>query len=136
MSEYIGVALLGAGNVGGGVIRALQQGEQRYAAAVGRPLELRGALVRDSSRPRHDLNIERLTTDVDVLLSDSKVHIVVELMGGEEPALQYISRALTAGKHVVTANKEAIFAGCRWLNEPSDVGPIVIDTIFGVFEAG
>lgn len=108
MSEYIGIALLGAGNVGGGVIRALQQGEQRYAAAVGRPLELRGALVRDSSRPRPDLKIERLTTEVDVLLSDPEVHIVVELMGGEEPAAEYIERALRAGRHVVTANKEVI----------------------------
>jgi homoserine dehydrogenase len=49
-----------------------------------------------------------MTTDPDSLLASPDVDIVVELMGGEEPALEYITRALSAGKHVVTANKEVI----------------------------
>ena len=104
----IGVALFGAGNVGGGVIEALDRGGERYAAVVGRSLELRGALVRDASSPRHGLGPERLTTDPDALLADPAVRIVVELMGGEEPAADYIARALRSGRHVVTANKEVI----------------------------
>ena len=104
----IGVALFGAGNVGGGVIGALDRGADRYRAVVGRPLELRGALVRDASAPRHGLGTERLTTDPDALLADPEVRIVVELMGGEVPAADYIARALRSGRHVVTANKEVI----------------------------
>ncbi len=104
----IGVALFGAGNVGGGVIGALDGGGDRYAEVVGRPLELRGALVRDASAPRHGLGADRLTTDPDELLADPAVRIVVELMGGEEPAADYIARALRSGRHVVTANKEVI----------------------------
>ena len=104
----IGVALFGAGNVGGGVIAALERGGERYAAVAGRPLELRGALVRDASTPRHGLAAARLTTDPEALLADPEVRIVVELMGGEEPAADYIARALRSGRHVVTANKEVI----------------------------
>ena len=104
----VGVALLGAGNVGGGVIRALRRGGDRYRAAVGAPLELRGALVRDASAPRHGLGAELLTEDAAALLGDPGVHVVVELMGGSDPAADYIARALRSGRHVVTANKEVI----------------------------
>jgi homoserine dehydrogenase len=108
MAEPIGIALLGAGTVGQGVTRALEAGAERYAARVGRPLALRGVLVRDSSRPRDGVPAERLTTDLDVLLADEATHIIVELMGGEEPARSYIERALRSGRHVVTANKEVM----------------------------
>ncbi|MDP6607045.1 MAG: homoserine dehydrogenase [Dehalococcoidia bacterium] len=108
MSEAIGIGMLGAGNVGGGVVEALQQGAERYAARVGRPLELRRALVRDASRPRPGLATEQLTTDVDDVIGDPGTQIVIELLGGEDPAREYIERALRAGRHVVTANKEVI----------------------------
>ncbi len=108
MAEPIGIALLGAGTVGQGVTRALEAGAERYSARVGRPLALRGVLVRDSSRPRDGVPDERLTTDLDVLLADEATHIIVELMGGEEPARSYIERALRSGRHVVTANKEVM----------------------------
>ncbi len=104
----IGIALLGAGTVGQGVARALEAGAARYAARVGRPLALRGVLVRDAARPRDGVPAERLTTDLDALLADEATHIVVELLGGEEPARAYIERALRSGRHVVTANKEVM----------------------------
>ncbi|MCY3655689.1 MAG: homoserine dehydrogenase [Chloroflexi bacterium] len=108
MTDAIGVSLLGAGNVGAGVVRALTVGSERYSAAVGRPLELRHALVRDASRPREGLAPHQITTDLDVVLGDDQTSIVVELMGGEEPARSYIAEALGSGRHVVTANKEVI----------------------------
>jgi homoserine dehydrogenase len=107
-SEAIGVSLLGAGNVGGGVASALATGGGRYAERVGRPLELRRALVRDTSRPRPGLTSEQLTANVEDVLGDDATRVVVELMGGEEPARAYIESALVAGKHVVTANKEVM----------------------------
>ena len=111
MSGPVGVALLGAGNVGLGVIAALGRGAERYAAQVGRPLELRRVLVRDASRPREGVAAALLTEDIDAVLDDDGTQIVVELMGGEDPARDYIARALTSGRHVVTANKE-VMAKC------------------------
>ena len=111
MSDAVGISLLGAGNVGGGVIAALRKGAERYAARVGRPLELRRVLVRDAARARDGVASEQLTADIDDVLDDAQTQIVVELMGGEEPAREYISRALASGRHVVTANKEVMAKG-------------------------
>ena len=108
MTDPIGVSLLGAGNVGGGVIRALAAGADRYAAAAGRPLELRRVLVRDASRAREGVEPGQLATDLGDVLGDDATAIVVELMGGEEPARSHIAAALGSGRHVVTANKEVI----------------------------
>jgi homoserine dehydrogenase len=108
VSEAIGISMLGAGNVGGGVVEALQRGVKRYAERVGRPLELRRVLVRDAVRSRPGLTSEQLTTEIDELLNDEQTQIVIELLGGEEPAREYIERALRSGRHVVTANKEVI----------------------------
>jgi len=104
----VGVALLGAGNVGGGVIAALGAGGSRYTATVGRPLELRHVLVRDSARARPGIGAAAVTTDIATVLGDPAVAVVVEVMGGEEPARDYIARALAARRHVVTANKEVM----------------------------
>ena len=102
------VALLGAGTVGGGVGRILAEKGAAYADLLGCPLVLAGALVRDALKPRPDLAASLTTTDAARLLDDPAIDIVVELMGVEQPALDYISRALTAGKYVVTANKEVM----------------------------
>jgi homoserine dehydrogenase len=108
MSDVIGISLLGAGNVGSGVIEALAQGRDRHAGHVGRPLALRRVLVRDPARARAGVDAQQVTTDLDAVLADDETRIVVELMGGEQPAFDYISRALAAGRHVVTANKEVM----------------------------
>ena len=108
MSGPIGISLLGAGNVGGGVIVALLNGSERYAARVGRPLELRRVLVRDAGRARAGVPDGLLTAEIGEVLGDQETQIVVELMGGEEPARDYIARALASGRHVVTANKEVM----------------------------
>ncbi|MBT5773628.1 MAG: homoserine dehydrogenase [Dehalococcoidia bacterium] len=107
MADAIGIAMLGAGNVGGGVVAALRNSRERYARLVGRELEVRAVLVRDASRERPGLDSSVLTTDIERLMID-KVQIVVEVMGGEEPAHEYMRHALEAGKHVVTANKEVM----------------------------
>ena len=110
MSETsIGIGLLGFGVVGGGVASALLEKRERLAQAAGCPLELRGALVRDASKPRTARIPEgALTERAEDVLDDPGVDIVAELMGGHEPAREYILRAISRGKHVVTANKEAM----------------------------
>jgi homoserine dehydrogenase len=108
VTEPVGVALLGAGNVGGGVLGALAAGAGRYAARVGRPLEVRHVLVRDASRRRKGIAKRVLVESLDAVLADARTRIVVEVMGGEQPAYEYIRRCLEAGRHVVTANKEVM----------------------------
>ena len=102
------VALLGAGTVGGGVARILTEKSEAYARQLGRPLQLAGALVRDAWKPRPALEGVLVTTDASRFLDDPEIDIIVEVIGGERPALEFIQRALAAGKYVVTANKEVM----------------------------
>ena len=99
---------MGAGVVGGGVAEILAEKRGDYARQLGRPLVLTRALVRDPRKPRPAVLAGLVTTDADDVLEDPDVDIVVEVMGGEQPALDYIGRALAAGKYVVTANKEVM----------------------------
>ena len=109
MKPEIGVGLIGLGVVGGGVARALLERRDYFARQVGAPLVVRRAAVRDLSKPRSvALPDGVLTNDPAAVLSDPDVDIVVEVIGGEEPAGSYIREALARGKHVVTANKELI----------------------------
>jgi len=108
VTEPVGVSMLGAGNVGGGVIAAVTASAARYERTIGRPLELRRALVRDVGRARPGLDRSQLTTDLADILADAGTQIVIELMGGEDPAHDYIARVLASGRHVVTANKEVM----------------------------
>ncbi len=104
--ESVGVALLGAGTVGAGVAQTLADRAGALAGSGGRPLRLVGVLVRDTARPRAGLPQDvRLTSDPAALPAADDVDIVIEVMGGEQPALSCIESALRAGKHVVTANK-------------------------------
>ncbi|MCS7276917.1 MAG: homoserine dehydrogenase [Dehalococcoidia bacterium] len=109
MAAPVNVALLGLGVVGSGVARALLEKGEVYARRLGRPLRLRRVLVRDLQRQRPlPLDPSLLTDQADLVLDDDEVHIVVEVMGGERPALDYIRRALERGRYVVTANKEVM----------------------------
>ena len=107
-SNSIGISLLGAGNIGSGVVAALAAGAVRYAARVGQPLELRRVLVRDTARTRRGVSGDQITTRIEDVLADDATKIVIELLGGEEPARTYIEQSLRAGRHVVTANKEVM----------------------------
>jgi homoserine dehydrogenase len=103
----IGVGLLGLGTVGAGVAAILMGPEGRHPL-VGE-LALRRVAVRDLDRPRPlDLDPQLLTTSPEAVIDDPAVEIVVEVMGGLEPARSLILRAIAAGKPVVTANKAVI----------------------------
>jgi len=106
MIEYrnLRIALLGAGSVGSQVARLLLENRDELAARVGAGLDLIGVAVRDIDAPR-DTAIPRelLTTDATTLIQSAD--IVIELMGGIEPARQYIQLAIASGADVVTGNK-------------------------------
>ena len=105
----VSVGLLGLGVVGSSVARALVDKADTIAQNVGAPVSIRAALVRHPRKRRPDLPPSiRVTGDPSDVLDDPAIDVVVELIGGESPAFDYIQRALHHGKHVVTANKEVI----------------------------
>ncbi len=99
----VGVALYGAGTVGGSVLQALKQLGGHYAATSGVRFDVRHVVTR-----KRRTGPWPYTTSLQKPLADPAVDLVVEVMGGEHPALEVIEQALSAGKSVVTANKEVI----------------------------
>jgi homoserine dehydrogenase len=107
-SAALRVAVLGAGTVGGEVVRAFRERSDRLSAG-GTRLELAGVAVRSMDRRRAAHLPAQLLSDAPAhLVADPDVDLVCELMGGDEPAHTLISAALGAGKAVVTANKHVI----------------------------
>jgi homoserine dehydrogenase len=107
MSTRIGIGLLGLGTVGAGVASILQTPEGRHPLIA--DLDLVRVAVRDQNRPRPiALDASLLTTSPEAVIDDPGVNVVVEVMGGIEPARTLIMRAISAGKSVVTANKSVI----------------------------
>ncbi len=108
----IGVGLIGLGTVGGGVARLLQEQAPLYEARLGRRIELRRVLVRDSARAAAsgDADPALLTVNPDTFFETDGVDIIVEAMGGVDVAGQMVERAIRSGRHVVTANKALLAA--------------------------
>jgi homoserine dehydrogenase len=103
------IGLLGLGTVGCGTVAVLGRNADEIARRAGRGIRVVAAAARDLSRPRTcDLEDVRLTTNPVEVVDDPEVEVVVELMGGTEPARELVLRAIAAGKHVVTANKALI----------------------------
>ncbi len=108
-ATQVSIGLMGLGVVGSGVAKVLQEKVAYITQEIGCPIELRRVLVRDMGKARDvDLPEACFTTDPEVILSDPEISIVIELMGGEDPALHLMEEALRRGKHVITANKEVI----------------------------
>jgi len=102
--ETLTVGLLGCGTVGSGVVRLLREHGDDIAARLGARLVLGPVAVRDPGRPR-DVDLPLVTDDPRKVVADPDVDIVVEVMGGLEPARSLVLEALEAGRSVVTANK-------------------------------
>ncbi|ETX00919.1 MAG: homoserine dehydrogenase [Candidatus Entotheonella gemina] len=107
--QTIQIGLLGLGNVGTGVVQILQQQAVLIAQRLGTELALKKVATRTPDRPREvTLQAGQLSGDVMDVLRDPEIGIVIELIGGYEPARTYILEALQQGKHVVTANKAVL----------------------------
>jgi homoserine dehydrogenase len=102
----IRIGLLGLGTVGSGVVKVLETHGAEMQERAGCRLRLHSIADADTTRPREGLDIARLPLvgDAARVLDDPAVQIVIELVGGLEPARTFILKALEAGKHVVTAN--------------------------------
>ena len=105
----IGVGLLGLGVIGSGVARVILEKEGIISEELGYSLKLIKVLIRDTAKPRSvKIDPSFLTLDAREILTDPKIDVIIEVMGGESPALEYIRQALSNHKYVVTANKEVI----------------------------
>ncbi len=104
MSDSLKVALLGCGTVGSAVLRLISEQADDLTARIGRGVEVAGIAVR---RPDHhpDVPAELLTTDAEALVRRDDVDLVVEVIGGIEPARTLLLAAIASGKSVVSANK-------------------------------
>ena len=135
MVTSVKVGLLGCGNVGGALVRLLIDDGERIAARTGLRLELAGVAVRSQSRERAaPVPAGVLTSDAHSVVSDPDVDVVVEVIGGIEPARTLILTALKAGKPVVTANKELLAnCGAELFEAASTAG---VDLLFEAAVAG
>ena len=104
--QSIKVGLLGFGTIGTGVVRVLQQNQDLLACRLGNNIELVRIADLDTTTDRGvKLDAGLLTDDAQALLNDPEIQIVIELIGGYEPARTFVLQAIRNGKHVVTANK-------------------------------
>ena len=107
--DSIGIGLLGLGVVGGGVARTLSRRAETLDAQVGCPLRLRKIAEKDLAKTRASkMDPDLFTTDPAEVIGDPEIDIIIEVLGGEHPAMEYINEALNRGKYVVTSNKEVM----------------------------
>lgn len=108
-NKVIKAALLGLGTVGTGVYKVLKNQEAEMEAKIGKKVKIAKVLVRNLEKAAAKVEDPSILTNKwEEILDDPEISIVIELMGGIEPARTYILAALNAGKHVVSANKDLI----------------------------
>ncbi|WP_321422701.1 homoserine dehydrogenase [uncultured Methanobacterium sp.] len=106
MEETVNIGLIGFGTIGSGVVATLNQNIQLLESKVNKKVNLKRIVDLDITTDRGvEVKPGVLSTDVDDILEDDEIDIVIELVGGYQPALNFILRAMENGKHVVTANK-------------------------------
>lgn len=110
MAEPLRIGIIGFGNIGTGVVRTLVENEETINSRLPRSLKL--ARIADLNTSQRDAPYDPaiLSSDTEGLLADPGVDVVIELMGGVEPARTFVEKALRNGKHVVTANKALLAA--------------------------
>lgn len=108
MKKNIQIGLLGTGTVGGGVLQVLEKNSADIAKKVGCNLLIKRVLVHHLESVSPDLKKYALTENIDDILNDKDIDIVVELIGREHPAKEYMAAALEHNKNVVTANKDVL----------------------------
>ena len=106
--KKIRIAILGLGTVGGGVYRPLEMRKAEMPKRAGVEIEVAKILVRNIEKAAKKADRSLLTNDWQEIIGDDSISVIIEVMGGMEPAGTYIMEALKAGRHVVSANKDLI----------------------------
>lgn len=116
--KELNIALLGLGTVGSGVVKIIEENRQQIKDTINKDIVIKHILVRDKSKKR-PLNISQyhLTEDINDILNDNSIDIVVEVMGGIEPTVDWLRTALKNKKHVITANKDLLAIHLKLLED-------------------
>ncbi|MDZ5472120.1 homoserine dehydrogenase [Bacillus sp. 31A1R] len=122
--EMISIGLLGLGTVGTGVVKIIENHQDKLMHQVGCPVQIKKVLVKDINKQRAvDINVNLLTTDAEEIINDADIDVVIEVMGGVEETRDYLLKALRNRKHVVTANKDLMaLYGSELLTTASENG--------------
>ena len=107
--KELNVALLGLGTVGSGVVKIIEENRQQIKDTLNKDIVIKHILVRDTTKKR-PINISQyhLTEDINEILNDDDIDIVIEVMGGIEPTVDWLRESLKRKKHVITANKDLL----------------------------
>lgn len=132
--KTIKAALLGLGTVGGGVYKLVQRQKEEMVKKSGANLEITRILVHNMNKQREGVDASLLTDNWKEIVEDPEISIVIEVMGGIEPAKTMILEALCAGKNVVTANKDLVAVHGRELLDAAQENQV--DFLFEAAVAG
>jgi len=121
----INIGLLGCGTVGSGVVELIQKNAAVIARRTGDTIAIKKVLEKEPDKCLAlGLAIDKITDDINDIIDDPEINIVVELIGGIEPAYSFIINAMNKGKHVVTANKDLIAVKGKELFATADANQI------------
>ena len=125
--DKIKIGLLGMGNIGTGTYKTLDMNRAEVEKAVGAEVEIVKILEKDTERDRGIyVDKSKFTMDPDEIFKDPDIDIVIELLGGIEPATSFMITAMENGKHVVTANKAALAANYRKLLDTAKENDVML----------
>lgn len=108
MADTVKVALLGLGTIGSGVYKLIERQQEEMSSKAGASIEIAAILVHNLGKEREGVDRTLLTDCWEDIINNEEIQIVIELIGGIEPARTMILEALKAGKNVVTANKDLV----------------------------
>ncbi|NJI77981.1 homoserine dehydrogenase [Staphylococcus epidermidis] len=125
--KELNIALLGLGTVGSGVVKIIEENRQQIKDTINKDIVIKHILVRDKSKKR-PLNISQyhLTEDINDILNDNSIDIVVEVMGGIEPTVEWLRTALKNKKHVITANKDLLAIHLKLLEDLAEENGVAL----------
>ena len=125
--KELNIALLGLGTVGLGVVKIIEENRQQIKDTINKDIVIKHILVRDKSKKR-PLNISQyhLTEDINDILNDNSIDIVVEVMGGIEPTVDWLRTALKNKKHVITANKDLLAVHLKLLENLAEENGVAL----------
>lgn len=125
--KELNIALLGLGTVGSSVVKIIEENRQQIKDTINKDIVIKHILVRDKSKKR-PLNISQyhLTEDINDILNDNSIDIVVEVMGGIEPTVDWLRTALKNKKHVITANKDLLAIHLKLLEDLAEENGVAL----------
>lgn len=107
--KVLNVAVLGLGTVGTGVVKIIEENKKQIEDTIGKSIHIKHILVSSVNKKRAiNTSSYHLTENIDDILNDDDLDIVIEVMGGIEPTVEWLKGFLSKGIHVITANKDLL----------------------------